>query len=729
MTPTLKAFLLANLSALLRGRFFMRKGHLPSTGHRVPESFAGVGVATNADPATDEAVIEILRAAGIRRVRLDFSYGDGENHIARFLEALLAADFDVLLHLVQPADAARAMPALNAAETWRKFVATTLDRFGTRIGIVEACSTVNRKRWAGYSLDGFLAAWQIAHDETRQRNITLAGPSVTDFEPVWNVGLLRLLRDRNLLPDIHTDNLFSERCTEPERWDHKILGHLLASLIRFNLIRKARLLQRLGADYGVPRLMSPSAFWTLPRIERFLPDSEQKQADYLSRYMVLCAASGALEAAWWGPLVCHREGLVDDGEFAYPKLERITHYAGVDGKAADFRARPALAALAAFAKHIPGSRYEGRLNRGNAGLEVHAFRSGEHLTHIAWTINGHTAATCDVYRDDDLVAAEWIDRDGQRLDEAPTLLTESPLYLRWPADKYVAVLDAAAPLTGVSIHRHIAGLRHYYHRDATWHGMVLAANRDEADLLIAALHPDHIGAPPTKRESLRLARNAIWRVQDPRRADGVLVAKKPVKHHLHKKLLDRLKPSKARRSWNGTAELLRRGIDAAAPVAWFEQRSGRDITQNWYLCENVEGSQSVGALFAATHNTNENPELVAHVANFVRRMHDRGIFFRDLSGGNLLISTRCESLHFQLIDTGRLRCFRRSLTRGMRLADLTRVTHKLDPAGRASFLQHYFARQNGPLSATVNIRFTLYDQKARIKRWLRRTELYKKLKR
>ncbi len=77
-----------------------------------------------------------------------------------------------------------------------------------------------------------------------------------------------------------------------------------------------------------------------------LPDSEEKQADYLARYMVLCAASGALEGAWWGPLICHREGLIDDGVPQYPKLERITHYAEVTGALTDFRIRPALHALA-----------------------------------------------------------------------------------------------------------------------------------------------------------------------------------------------------------------------------------------------------------------------------------------------------------------------------------------------------------------------------------------------
>lgn len=732
MKPTLKDFLKANLAALLRGRFFMRDGHLPQAGHTVPEGFAGVGVATNADPATDAAVIAILRDAGIRRVRLDFTYGDESNHVARFFEALIAADIDVLLHLVQPAAAARAMPADAAENAWRDFIRSTLERFGKHIRIVEACSTVNRKRWAGYSLDGFLAAWRIAFEEVRKYDLQLAGPSVTDFEPVWNIGLLRLLRDRNQLPDIHTDNLFSERCTEPERWDHKILGHRLAPLIRFNLIRKARLLQRIGADFGVPRLMSPSAFWTLPRIERFLPDSEQKQADYLARYMVLCAASGALEAAWWGPLVCHREGLVDDGPFPYPKLERITHYAAVDGKAEDFRLRPALSALATFNRLIPGARYEGRLTSAQ-GLEIHAFRTDEHLTHVAWTTNGRAAATCDVYRDTDSNAAEWLNRGGQTADETPTVLGESLVYLRWPAARTVTVLPGAKPLSGVSIHQHVAGLRHYYYRDDTWHGMVLAANRADADRLRDTLHPSNIAPPPAKHASLRLARNAIWAIPDPRTPGAQLVLKKPVKHHLHKKLLDRLKPSKARRSWNGAAELLRRGIATAQPVAWFELRSGEDITQNWYTCEHVTGGTSVGSVFAqasASQDAGGARSLYPALADFIRNMHNKGVYFRDLSGGNILIEPAANDAlpTFTLIDTGRLHTFRRGLSQPKRIADLARACHKLPEAEREVFMQHYL-QESGPPPTRVRAHFKLYDQKASLKRRLRKTSLYKRLKR
>ncbi|MDX5444668.1 MAG: lipopolysaccharide kinase InaA family protein [Zoogloeaceae bacterium] len=718
MKPTLKDFLKANLAALLRGRFFMRDGHLPPAGHTVPEGFAGVGVATNEDPATDAAVIAILRDAGIRRVRLDFTYGDEGNHVARFFEALIAADIDVLLHLVQPPAAARVMPADAAENAWRDFIRSTLERFGKRIRIVEACSTVNRKRWAGYSLDGFLAAWRIAFEEVRKHDLQLAGPSVTDFEPVWNIGLLRLLRDRNQLPDLHTDNLFSERCAEPERWDHKILGHRLAPLIRFNLIRKARLLQRIGADFGMPRLMSPSAFWTLPRIERFLPDSEQKQADYLARYMVLCAASGALEAAWWGPLVCHREGLVDDGPLPYPKLERITHYAAVDGKAEDFRTRPALAALATFNSLIPGTRYEGKLNSGH-GLEVHEFKDESKVIHVVWTINASVAALEDIYSTSDLAAASIIDRDGITPQERPTLASESPLYLSWPASSSVQIKAGASVITGAHVPRHAAGKKPYFIRKDGVRGIVLATDAAEAFRLFTAIHPSSV-VKPTRQESLRHARNAIWTIHDPDHPERRLVLKQPVRMPLHKRLLDRNKPSKGLRSWSGTNELLRRGIGAAAPIAWVEQESDPTRKENIYACEFVDAELSARELMGAyasgaqEHKGIKATEAYAQLSAFLRTMHGRGVFFRDLSGGNILIERDAdENLRFTLIDTGRIRTYPHGLTVHQRMADLVRVGNKLNWEGRERLMEHYLGK---PMGARHRIQFRLYDWKVSAKR-------------
>lgn len=739
MSAASRRFVAAVLRALLRGRFFLGGGHLPPAGHRVAEDFTGVGIAAAAAPEHDDRQLALLAQLGIGHVRLDFSYGDADGPAARLLDRLAGAGHRITLHLLQPAAEARRMPDTAAAERWRAFIADTLARFGGRIERVEATSTVNRKRWAGYDLDGLLRAWAIAHAEVRRHHLPLAGPSITDFEPLYNAGLLALLRERGQLPDVHADNLFAERATEPERWDHKILGHRLAPLIRFNLVKKARLLARIGADAGVPRMVSPAAFWTLPRIARRLPDSEQKQADYLSRYFVLCAASGALERAAWGPLVCHREGLVDDGAGPYPALERITHYASVSGP--ELRRRPAFDAFAAFNRLIPGSTYEGRLNHG-PGLEVHAFRNATHRTHVVWTVNGRAAALPDLYDPGCLAAAHMLDRDGNELSATEILatrlatlaVTERPLYLRWPVAIQPRIRAGAAPLPGLTVHAHGEGL-HYYHRDGDWHGMVRAGNGREADQLIEALHPERIGRPD-KQRSLRHARNAIWTVADPRHPGATLVVKQPVKHHLHKKLLDRLKPSKARRSWNGACELERRGLGTAAPVAWFEQRSGRDLTRNWYVCKFVEGQLSVGNIFAATARGDAPPgglaaaALYPALAAFLLRMHGQGIFFRDLSGGNILVRLQPEgNFDFQLIDTARIRLYPASVPLRQRLSDLARACQKLPPEGREAFMAIYLRAQGKRFTFWQRAGFRLYDWKTALKRRLRKTALYRKMKR
>lgn len=744
--PSLNAGIYSGIAiaaALIRGHFLLRNGHLPPVGHVVPADFTGVCIAAAADPEHDDQQLVRLAQLGVKHVRIDFTYGDADGPAGRLLVKLASAGYRVTLHLLQPYDQARLMPESGAGERWRAFIAQTLARFGAHVDCVEVTTTVNRKRWAGYTLEGLLGAWTIAYEEVRRHGLTLAGPSITDFEPAYNLGLLAVLRNRHQLPDIHTTNLFAERTSEPERWDHKVLGHRLAPLIRFNLIKKARLLASIGARAGVLTLVSPAAFWTLPRIARLLPNSEQKQADYLTRYFVLCAASGALARANWGPLICHREGLIDDGTQPYPTVERITHYAAVTGS--ELRLRPAFHALAAFNRMIPGSTYGGRLTSGQ-GLEIHAFTTSSQCIHVAWTTNGLAAALPDIYDAATLRNARIHDRDGTELTGTAALetkfatlvVTEKPIYLHWATPTRPAVSPTAAPLAGVKIHAHGAGT-HYYYRNDVWHGMVRATDGPEADRLIQTLHPDRIGAPD-KPATLRHARNAIWTVADPRRSDCKLVVKQPVKHHLHKKLLDRFKPSKALRSWNGASELLRRGLDTAAPVAWFEQRSNKDLTQNWYVCDYVDGQLSVGSIFSAYKRGEEiangiRPNIAyAQLANFLSLMHYRGIFFRDLSGGNILIRqqrhhTTDGELEFSLIDTARIHVFPLGVPLRLRISDLARACHKLHPAGREAFMAQYMRIIGQRFTPMQRASFRLYDIKAELKRHLRKTALYRKLKR
>ncbi len=728
----IRQFICANLAYFLGGKLRTKNGHLPPSGHSISHDFVGIGVTTTEDAAADDFIIARLQELGIRHVRLDFTYGDAENHVARFLQRLCAESFSVTLHLVQPFQAAKLMGSASAQQTWKDFVAATLDSFGKKIELVEIGSTINRKRWAGYTLQGFFAAWEIAHDEIRRRNIKLAGPNITDFEPLYNIGILSILKSRGQLPDIQTDNLFSERCTEPERFDHKIIGRKLAPLIKFNLVKKARVLQKIGANFGVPELHSPTAFWTLPRIQRLLQDSEEKQADYLARYMLLCATSGALRRVSWGPLVCHREGLIDDGIAQYPSLERITHYASIGENVAKFQIRPAFHTMKTFTSLIPGTFYEGSLASAN-GLEIHAFKSAGYLIHAVWTINGKAAALADVYSAGDLSAAECIARDGDAM-AVPALASESPIYLRFPAAKPITINSSAKTIKSLSIYRHIKSKTYCLFSQNGWRGLLLAKDAKEEVLLGAALYPEHIGPPP-QDAILRKARNAIWTIPDPRDASRKLVIKQPVKMHFHKKLLDRFRPSKALRSWNGANELLRRGIETAQPIAYFEQVGDASLTNNYYVCEHVEADFSVRKIFSAFASGGKTYQGVAEedayrqLCDYLFTMHSRGVFFRDLSGGNILVKKSANNkLAFPLIDTGRAHFFNHGTSLSKRIADLTRVCNKLHAAGRDRFMALYLARLGMHFGFWQRLPFHIYNAKVAIKRNLKRKNLIKLFK-
>ena len=169
------------LSYIFKGGLRIKNGHLPISQHGIPSNFIGVCVASNANPAADDYIIVQLQELGVKRVRLDFSYDDLTSFNARFLQRLIAEKFEVTLHLLQPFSAAKNMYATTEQTSWREFLVQVLDTFGAGIYAVEIGHTPNRKRWAGYTLQGFLMAWASAHTEIKARGITLIGPNIQDF--------------------------------------------------------------------------------------------------------------------------------------------------------------------------------------------------------------------------------------------------------------------------------------------------------------------------------------------------------------------------------------------------------------------------------------------------------------------------------------------------------------------------------------------------------------------
>jgi hypothetical protein len=721
----MRGFLRASFGYLIHVHRPFMSTHRPPGGHRVPDDFVGICVATSPRGDSDGYVVERLRELGIDHVRIDYGYDSPINHADRLLNVLLDGSFDVLLHLVQPESAARCMDDSNSQQEWQHFVERTLERYGARVVAVEIGSTVNRHRWAGYSLEGFLQTWAIAWEEAQRRGIRVAGPNVTDFEPLYTAGLLYLMQQRGQAPDVYTDNLFVERVIEPEAFDHRVAGRALARLLRLNLINKAHQLRQTAERHGVHSFWNSYVSWTYPRIARRLPNVDAKQADYLTRYLVLAAAGGSLDRVYWGPLISRREGLIDDPNNPNAFEELVTFYETIHGPAASYRIRPAFQALRQFAATIPGSVYRGRLVAGR-GLEVHAFVSADRIIHVVWTENGLAARLDDVYRVDDLDAAGWHKQDGAELDERPRLACESPMYLSWPAQRSVVVNADARPIQGLAINVNQPGGRYYPFRDDHWQGLVLARDAAHAEALVAGLRPERLNGG-AKVAVLRRARNAIWTVQDPTDDTRLLVVKKPDKLRAHKHLIERFRTSKAKRSFSGACELLRRGIASPQPIAYLERRHDAGLTENYYICDFQPGRLSVRSFFTAYAAGEAQfeglglDEFLSQLVPFLVDLHNRGVFFRDLSGGNVLVGRADDDrLTFSLIDTARARFSNEGISLRKRLSDLKRVCYKLHWEGRAALMERYLAAIGRSFSLPYRIPLHLYDLKVDLKRRGRR---------
>ena len=707
---------------------FRASGPLPpEKEHAVPPDFLGVCVAPSDSPEGDDFLVQALRQAGIAHARLDLAYGYEAAPAGRLLARLTAEGFSVWLHLVQPFAEARAMPAAEALARWTLFTRSVFRTWQKKAVAFEVGSTCNRRAWTGYrSLDAFLQAWRIAHREARAARVTLAGPNVTDFEPVYNAGLLEILSRRGLLPDLHTDNLFVERATEPESDDPKILGPNGAGLLRFNLIRKARLLDALARRYGIAETVCTHTAWSARRIRRVLENADQKQADYLARYLLLAAASGALRRVYWGPLVGQREGLIDDGTQDYPEpVPHVTFYGRAPGVPAAYRIRPAFRALRTLAAFLPGSTWS-RFLSACREVELLEFRTSRGILHAGWTVNGRAADLASIYAPGDLADARALDRDGRALPAPPAVFTESPVYLFWEqTGRSIAVRPPVGTLPGLTVPLS-AGLRLKPVSANGWVGFAaLPESAGPADGRLDPLFPESLETA-AERVVLRQARNTVWAAPNPFAAGDSLVIKRACSVLWYKRILSLYQPSKARRSWNSACELQRRGIETPAPVAFFERPVRHPALEpGYYVCERFAGRGSVRSAFTAFAKGADLFEGIGKLAfyealaAFIGKMHERGVFHRDLSAGNVLAQARDGRVVFSAIDTGRARFYSHPLPLGLRLADLKRICHPLDWPERNVFVGLYLDRLGLTFTPVLRLPFALYDLKHRLKRLMR----------
>lgn len=116
--------------------------------------------------------------------------------------------------------------------------------------------------------------------------------------------------------------------------------------------------------------------------------------------------------------------------------------------------------------------------------------------------------------------------------------------------------------------------------------------------------------------------------------------------------------SPALRSLKNALALRTRGIDTPSPVAAFEYRDWKRVGTSYYLVEEIEDSQSLPILWlnipksgSKTGKRKEKRGMLRSLATFFHRLHSRGIYHKDLKGGNILARKYgAETWQYYLID-------------------------------------------------------------------------------
>ncbi|HTS02883.1 MAG TPA: lipopolysaccharide kinase InaA family protein, partial [Thermoanaerobaculia bacterium] len=164
---------------------------------------------------------------------------------------------------------------------------------------------------------------------------------------------------------------------------------------------------------------------------------------------------------------------------------------------------------------------------------------------------------------------------------------------------------------------------------------------------------------------------------------------------------------RAARSWEVATALAERGIDTPEPLA-----VARVGDEGWYVARRLEGAEQIRRWFLrrddATRPAPPLPyafeEVVAALARLARRLHDGGVFFRDFTDGNVLVTRGAEGPRLWLVDLDRARVGTAPVSTLRRCRDLARPGLNR-PEDLKLLLSSYFEPQPVPFLAARCVPF------------------------
>ena len=134
-----------------------------------------------------------------------------------------------------------------------------------------------------------------------------------------------------------------------------------------------------------------------------------------------------------------------------------------------------------------------------------------------------------------------------------------------------------------------------------------------------------------------------------------------VPHFLNRIVYRYFRKTKAERSYLNAQKLLSMGVNTPTPIAYIVEEGISGIFRSYYITEQIKVDYHLGDL--VKRNIPDFQEVMRSTMAFIASFHKKGVFFLDLSVGNLLIQRQPtgEIKHF-LVDINRMTFYNRPLT-------------------------------------------------------------------
>jgi len=170
-------------------------------------------------------------------------------------------------------------------------------------------NAINRKKWAFFSMDEYLAFYKVAYALKKDKypEITLLGSSIIDFEYYFTIRTL--FNFHKVYFDQCSSLLYVDRRGAPENTQ---MGLDLTNKLNF-----LQMLLRLSPKSGTDIVISETN-WPIKNTAPYAPTSEKEcvslddHANYLVRYYLLALASGVVKSVYWHQLIAPGYGLLDN---------------------------------------------------------------------------------------------------------------------------------------------------------------------------------------------------------------------------------------------------------------------------------------------------------------------------------------------------------------------------------------------------------------------------------